>query len=49
MEAIFAEHMKTPEAQDGLALAKAIARERHAALLCFEACAAGATAGSWRS
>ncbi|MBB3711585.1 uncharacterized protein (DUF488 family) [Limimaricola variabilis] len=41
MEAIFAEHMKTPEAQDGLALAKTIARERHAALLCFEACAAG--------
>ena len=41
MEAIFAEHMQTPEAQDGLALAKTIARERHAALLCFEACAAG--------
>jgi uncharacterized protein (DUF488 family) len=41
MEAIFAEHMRTPEARDGLALATAIARERHAALLCFEACAAG--------
>lgn len=41
MEAIYAEHMATPEAQDGLALAIAIARERPAALLCFEACAAG--------
>lgn len=41
MEAIFAEHMRTPEAQDGLALAVAIVRERPAALLCFEACAAG--------
>ncbi|EYD75905.1 hypothetical protein Rumeso_02523 [Rubellimicrobium mesophilum DSM 19309] len=41
MEAIFAEHMATPEAQDGLALATAIARDRHAALLCFEACAKG--------
>jgi uncharacterized protein (DUF488 family) len=41
MEAIFAEHMTTPEAQDALALAVALARERHAALLCFEACAAG--------
>lgn len=41
MAAIFAEHMATPEAQDGLALAIAIARERHAALLCYEACASG--------
>jgi uncharacterized protein (DUF488 family) len=41
MEAIFADHMATPEAQDGLALATAIARERPAALLCFEAGAAG--------
>jgi len=41
MEAIFAEHMATPEAQDGLALAMAIARERPTALLCFEACASG--------
>jgi uncharacterized protein (DUF488 family) len=41
MEAIFAEHMRTPEAQDALALAVAMACERPAALLCFEACAAG--------
>jgi uncharacterized protein (DUF488 family) len=41
MEAIFADHMATPEAQNGLALAVAIARERPAALLCFEAGAAG--------
>ena len=41
MEAIFAEHMRTPEAQDGLARAMAIVREQHAALLCFEACASG--------
>lgn len=41
METIFADHMATPEAQDGLALATAIAREKTAALLCFEACAAG--------
>ena len=41
MEAIFAEHMTRPEAQDALALAVAIARTRPAALLCFEACAAG--------
>ena len=41
MEAIFTEHMKTPEAQDGQAYAIAIAREKHAALLCFEACASG--------
>ncbi len=41
MEAIFAGHMATPEAQDGLARAIAITRENHAALLCFEACAAG--------
>jgi uncharacterized protein (DUF488 family) len=49
MEAIFAEHMRTPEAQDALALAVAIARERPAALLCFEACARDATAGSSRT
>ena len=41
MEAIFSEHMETPEARDALALACAIAAERPAALLCFEACAAG--------
>lgn len=41
MEAIFADHMRTPEARDGLARAIAIARERPAALLCFEAVAAG--------
>ena len=41
MEAIFAAHMSTPEAQDALALATAIAQERPAALLCFEASAAG--------
>lgn len=41
MEAIFAEHMKTPEAQDGLAHALAIAGEHRAALLCYEACASG--------
>jgi uncharacterized protein (DUF488 family) len=41
MEAIFAAHMQTPEAQDALARAVAIASERHAALLCFEACASG--------
>jgi uncharacterized protein (DUF488 family) len=41
MEAIFDEHMATPEAQDGLAHAIAIARERPSALLCFEACASG--------
>ena len=41
MEAIFARHMATPEARDALARAAAIARERHAALLCYEADAAG--------
>lgn len=41
MEVIFAEHMETPEARDGLARAVAIARERHAALLCYEASASG--------
>lgn len=39
MEAIFATHMETPEAQHGLARAVAIASEQHAALLCYEACA----------
>lgn len=41
MEAIFADHMETPEAQDALARAIAIASDKHAALLCYEACAAG--------
>ena len=41
MEAIFAAHMETPEAQDALALAVSIARERPAALLCYESCASG--------
>ncbi|WP_090114389.1 DUF488 family protein [Limimaricola pyoseonensis] len=41
MEEIFAAHMATPEAQDALALATQIASERPAALLCYEACAAG--------
>jgi hypothetical protein len=41
MEAIFAAHMGTPEAQDALARAVAIARKRPAALLCYEADAAG--------
>lgn len=41
MEAIFAEHMATPEAQDALAQAVQIIQARHAALLCFEACASG--------
>jgi uncharacterized protein (DUF488 family) len=41
MEAIFAEHMATPEAQDALAQAVQIIEARHVALLCFEACASG--------
>ena len=41
MEAIFAAHMETPEAQDGLAEAIVIATEKRVALLCYEACAAG--------
>ncbi len=41
MEAVFIEHMGTPEAQDGLAFAIAIACEKPAALLCFETCALG--------
>lgn len=41
MEAIFSDHMATPEAQDALAQLSEIARERHAALLCYEACASG--------
>jgi uncharacterized protein (DUF488 family) len=41
MEAIFAAHLETPEAQEALAQATAIARGRAAALLCFEACAKG--------
>lgn len=41
MEEIFAVHMQTPEAKDGLARAVVIAAEQHAALLCFEACASG--------
>lgn len=41
MESIFAEHARTPEAQDDLARAVAIAEGHRAALLCFERCAAG--------
>jgi uncharacterized protein (DUF488 family) len=41
MEAIFADHMATPEAQDGLAKAAAIAMDQKSALLCFEACVSG--------
>ena len=41
MERVFSEHIATPEAQDALALAVAIACERPAALLCYETCAAG--------
>ncbi|GGK35934.1 hypothetical protein GCM10011322_23630 [Salinarimonas ramus] len=41
MEEIFGAHMETLEAQHGLARAISIARGRRAALLCFEACAAG--------
>lgn len=41
MEEIFARHMETPEAQDGLALATSIAGAQKVALLCYEACAAG--------
>lgn len=41
MEAIFASHMAAPEAQDDLARAIAIARDQHAALLCYESCAEG--------
>jgi uncharacterized protein (DUF488 family) len=41
MAAIFAAHMAAPEAQDALARATAIARARPAALLCYEARAAG--------
>lgn len=41
MEAIYGAHMESPEAQDALAQATAVARERPAALLCYEAEAAG--------
>jgi uncharacterized protein (DUF488 family) len=41
MAAIYAAHMAVPEAQDALARATAIARARPAALLCYEADAAG--------
>lgn len=41
MEVIFQAHLETPEAQDGLALAAAIAMDTASALLCFEACVAG--------
>lgn len=37
MHAIYDEQLKTPEAQDDLARAAAIAAERPSALLCFEA------------
>ncbi len=36
MRAIFAAHLQTPEAQADLALARVIAREAPACLLCFE-------------
>lgn len=41
MHAIYEEHLKEPQAQLELAQATDIARERKAALLCFEADAAG--------
>jgi len=41
MHTIFNAHMKTPEAQDGLARAIEIAKTETAALLCYEADAAG--------
>lgn len=41
MEAIFSDHMDTPEAQDGLAKAALIAQDQPSALLCFEACVEG--------
>jgi uncharacterized protein (DUF488 family) len=41
MRAIFAEQLETPEAELALAQALAAAGERHAALLCYEADAAG--------
>jgi uncharacterized protein (DUF488 family) len=41
MHKIFKRQLATPEAQSELARATAIARERRAALLCFEADAAG--------
>lgn len=41
MHAIFEQQLATPEAEADLARAVAIARERPAALLCFEADAAG--------
>ena len=41
MHAIFERQLATPEAQSELARAAAIARERSAALLCFEGDAAG--------
>ncbi len=41
MRAIYEEHMRTPEAQDAYARLDEIARSRRAALLCFEADAAG--------
>jgi uncharacterized protein (DUF488 family) len=41
MHAIFEEQMQTPEAEVALVQADDAARERHAALLCFEADAGG--------
>lgn len=41
METIYEAHMKTPEAEDALARAVEIARTGSAALLCYEADAAG--------
>lgn len=41
MTEIYEAHLSTPEAQDALAEATALARDRRIALLCFEADAAG--------
>lgn len=41
MRRIFEAHMRTPEAEDDLARAMAIAQESRSALLCYEADAAG--------
>lgn len=41
MREIFEAHLTTPEAQDALAQARALAAEKPTALLCFEACVDG--------
>lgn len=41
MRAIYAEHLRTPEARDAFASLCALVPQRRAALLCFEAAAAG--------